>query len=103
MEKINNKYMKNEQENMNNIDRIPLKERSLFQSFIVHKMGAEHGKNNMPDNWHEVAGLISNVIDDASSEDHEIIKNLIFEGDYEAASKYVLKALESKQKNIIYH
>lgn len=95
--------MKNEQDQNNIEERIPLKDRGLFQSFIAQKLGHQHGDEKMPEDWINTVISISKIIDDSKGEDHQVIRSLIMEGDYEKASEYVLKALEQEKKQEILH
>ncbi|MBA4320481.1 MAG: hypothetical protein C0412_18945 [Flavobacterium sp.] len=94
-----------QEQNSNSTEGIALKERNLFQVFFMVKMGVKPYDYQSEREWTEkYAKLVSDIIDDKSREDNKIIRFLIEEGNYEEASKYVLKALkELEKKEMVYH
>ncbi len=82
------------------IERIPMKERNVFQVYLMGKMGVMHGETESQETWAEkYAKLVSDIIDGKNGENNAIIKPLIAEGRYEEASEYVMKILNDKIYN----
>ena len=72
------------------IDRIPLTERNAFQVCLLKLMGAEHGKPELQIELSEkFAKTISNIIDNTSRTDNELIRGLIMSHKYDEAAEIV--------------
>jgi len=84
-----------EQNNSMVIESVPLKERNLFQRYLMEKMGVRHGDPKSQTDWSvKYARIVSNIIDDKNREDHEMIRTLIGEGKYEEASRLFFEDLK---------
>lgn len=87
-------------QNNNAVDKIPFKQRNLFQAYLMNMMDVKRGEHNLQEKWtNKNAGRISEIIDDTSNKNYEIIKDLITNEKYDEASKYVLEELDRE----IYH
>ena len=86
------------EEVVENLDKIPLKERQAFQVFLIQSMLNERSSYESDEKWNEegmgwikkYGKMVSNIIDNVKNEE---IRNLIIRGEYEKASVLVKEKL----------
>ncbi len=89
-----------------NPNKIPVRERAAFQRFLLQLMFSEKPINKTKEewsvekaNWLEAYGgkIISDIIDDPKNKE---IRDFIMQGEYQEASKLVIKILRASESEI---